>query len=135
MPSTTAARGTTEVTVYRSETYDGPTKEGPKLNEVELVETFRGDIEGQGKARVLQAQWPDGTIRYATLERVVGTLAGREGSFLLRVDGTVRNKQNDGAWFVIAGSGTGDLQRLRGDGGFQALHGKQGAWSLNYWFE
>jgi hypothetical protein len=134
MPTTTAAKGTTEVTVYKPVTYDQPT-EGPRLNEVELVETFKGDIDGQGVARVLQAQWADGQVQYTTIERVVGTVAGRAGSFLLRVEGTVRDKHNHGAWVVLAGSATGDLQGLRGEGGFEAEHGKRGAWTLNYWFD
>jgi hypothetical protein len=134
VPTRTAAKGTTEVTVYKPVTYDQP-KEGPRLNEVELVETFAGDIDGQGVARVLQAQWPDGQAQYTTIERVVGTVAGRAGSFLLRVEGTVRDQHNQGVWVVLPGSATGDLNGLRGEGGFEAEHGKRGAWTLNYWFE
>jgi len=134
MGTAMTARGSTEVRVFTPVTYDEP-EDGPRLNEIELVETFTGDIEGEGVARVLQAQWPDGSACYTTIERLVGTVAGRKGSFLLQVHGTVRGKQNDGAWVVVAGSGTGDLEGLRGEGGFQAQHGKQGAWTLNYWFE
>jgi len=134
MPTKTAARGTTEVTVYEPVTYDQPA-EGPRLNEVRLVETFRGDLDGEGAARVLQAQWPDGAVQYTTIERIVGRLAGRQGTFLLRVEGTVRGGHNTGAWVVLAGAGTGGLQGLRGEGGFEAEHGKHGAWTLDYWFE
>jgi hypothetical protein len=134
MTKKTGAKGRTEVTVYKPVAYDEP-KEGPKLNEVQLTETFMGDVDGEGKARVLQAQWSDGAVRYCTIERVVGALAGRKGTFLLEVQGTVQDKHNKGAWFVIAGSGTGDLRGLRGDGGFEADLGKHGAWTLDYWFE
>jgi hypothetical protein len=134
MTSRKAARGTTEVTIYKPITYDEP-KEGPKLNEIQLTETFKGDVEGEGKARVLQAQWPDGSARYCTIERVVGAVAGRKGAFLLQVQGTVQDKHNKGVWFVVAGSGTGDLRGLRGEGGFEAELGKHGAWTLDYWFE
>ena len=133
MPKTNA-RGRTEVTTYKPVTYDQP-KEGPKLNQIELVETFTGDVQGQGDARVLQARWPDGSARYCAIERVVGVLAGRKGSFLLQVEGTVQGKHNKGAWFVVAGSGTADLRGLRGDGGFEAELGKHGSWTLDYWFE
>src|SRR6266498_4944218 len=131
MTKKTGAKGRTEVTVYAPVAYDEP-KEGPKLNEVQLIEIFRGDVEGEGKARVLQAQRSDGSVRYCTIERVVGTLARRRGTFLLEVQGTVQGKHNKGAWSVIAGSGTGDLQGLRGDGGFEAELGKHGAWTLDY---
>ena len=130
----TVAKGRTEVTVFKPVTYDQP-KDGPKLNEVELVETFIGEIDGEGRARVLQAQWDDGSIRYCTIERVAGAVAGRKGTFLLQVDGIVKAKHNKGTWSVIAGSATGDLRGLRGDGGFEAELGKHGEWTLDYWFE
>ena len=134
MTTKTAAKGRTEVTVYKPVAYDEP-KDGPKLNEIQLTENFKGDIEGEGKARVLQAQWADGSAKYCTIERVTGGLAARKGTFLLQVEGTVRGKHNKGAWSVIAGSGTGDLRGLRGDGGFEAELGKHGSWTLDYWFE
>jgi hypothetical protein len=134
MTAKTAAKGRTEVTRFEAMTYDEP-KEGPRLKEVQLVETFKGDIEGEGKARVLQAQWADGSLKYCTIERVVGALAGRRGSFLLQVGGMVQGQHNKGAWFVVAGSGTGELRGLRGEGGFEADLGKHGAWTLDYWFE
>jgi hypothetical protein len=128
------AKGSTQVTVYEPETYEQPA-DGPRLNQVRLVETFQGDVEGQGTARVLQAQWTDGDVRYTTIERVIGTLGNRKGTFLLQVEGTVRAKHNHGVWKVLAGSGTGGLSGLRGEGGFEAEHGKHGAWTLDYWFE
>jgi hypothetical protein len=134
MTTRTAAKGRTEVSVYKPIAYDEP-KDGPKLNEIQLTETFTGDIEAEGKARVLQAQWPDGSARYCTIERLVGMLGRRKGTFLLQVEGTVRGKHNKGAWFVVAGSGTGELRGLRGDGGFEAEIGKHGSWTLDYWFE
>jgi hypothetical protein len=134
MTTKSVAKGTTHVTVYEPAAYDEP-EGGPKLAEVQLTETFVGDVNGEGKARVLQALWPDGSVRYCTIERVVGAVAGRKGTFLLEVQGNVRDKHNKGAWSVVAGSGTGDLRGLRGDGGFDAELGKHGSWTLDYWFE
>lgn len=134
MTSKTAAKGKTNVTMYKPVTYDEP-KDGPKLNEIQLAETFTGDLAGEGQARVLQAQWSAGSARYCAIERVVGALAGRKGTFLLEVQGTVHGKHNKGAWFVVASSGTGDLWGVRGEGGFQAELGQHGAWTLDYWFE
>lgn len=130
----TKATGRTDVSVFEPTTYDEP-EDGPALAEVRLVETFKGDVEGEGTARVLRAQWPDGCSRYTTIERIVGALAGRKGSFLLQVEGSVHGKRNVGAWVVLAGSGTGQLRGLRGEGGFEAEHGQHGSWTLDYWFE
>jgi len=109
MPTKTLAQGRTEVTAYEPAAYD-EREGGPTLNEVQLAETFTGDIEGEGSARVLQALWADGASRYCTIERIAGTLAGRPGTFLLQVEGTVRGGHNTGTWSVIAGSATGELR-------------------------
>lgn len=130
----TTATGHTAVTMYKPANYDEP-KDGPTLTEVQLAETFTGAIAGEGTARVLLAKRSDGSARYCAIERIVGALAGRKGTFLLQVEGTVEGKRNRGTWSVIAGSGTGDLRGLRGDGGFEAEHGKHGSWTLEHWFE
>ena len=40
-----------------------------------------------------------------------------------------------GTWFVVAGSGTGDLAGIRGEGDFHAELGQHADYTLNYWFE
>jgi len=40
-----------------------------------------------------------------------------------------------GDWFVISGSGTGQLAGLRGEGGFRANLGESARVHLDYWFE
>ena len=112
----TASKGRTEVTAFKPVTYDEP-KDGPKLNEVQLVETFTGDIAGEGRARVLQAEWPDRSLRYCTIERVVGVLGGRKGSFLLQVEGTVQGLQT-----IHQGQSSGPLAAAHECGG-ERLHG------------
>jgi Protein of unknown function (DUF3224) len=38
-------------------------------------------------------------------------------------------------WFVVPGSGTGDLSGLRGEGGFEGEFGKKSVGALDYWFD
>lgn len=128
------ATGRTEVTAYVPTRFDEP-EDGPALVEVQLTETFTGDIEGEGTARVIQAARKDGSATFVTIERVRGSLAGRNGTFLLQVSGTVAAKQMSAEWFVVPGSGTGDLTNLRGDGGFTAQLGQHGSIWLEYFFE
>jgi hypothetical protein len=66
---------------------------------------------------------------------VVGLLDGRRGSFVLQHEGTMQGTHMKTAWFVVPGSGTADLQGLRGEGGFEAELGQRGSWTLEYWFE
>ena len=56
------------------------------------------------------------------IERVTGTVGGREGTFLLQDAGTVSGNVVSGDWFVVPGSGTRGLARLRGEGGRQIRH-------------
>jgi hypothetical protein len=134
MASKKAIQGKTEVKTFQPVTYEEP-NEGPKLTEVHLTETFTGDIQAESSARSLQVQAADGSASYCGVQRVVGTLDGRRGSFVLQHQGTLKAKQMKTTWFVVPGSGTGDLRGLRGEGGFEAELGRHGSWTLDYWFE
>jgi hypothetical protein len=72
---------------------------------------------------------------FVGIERVRGAVGGRKGSFLLQISGTDLGKERKAEWFVIPGSGTGDLKGLRGEGGFEAQRGQKGAVFLDYYFE
>ena len=85
-----------------------------------MQESFSGDIQGDGVVEFLQAGRADGSASFAGLERVTGKLAGREGTFVLQDTGIVDGSIVSGDWFVVPGSGTGQLAGLRGDGGFRA---------------
>ncbi len=58
----------------------------------------------------LQAAREDGSASFVGIERVTGAVAGRSGTFLLQDAGTVDGNIVSGDWFVIPGSGTGDLR-------------------------
>jgi hypothetical protein len=47
----------------------------------------------------------------------------------------VANGKITATWFVVPGSGTGDLSGLRGEGGFEGYFGKGSQGTLHYWFE
>ena len=94
-----------------------------------------GDITGEGAARMLQTLRADGSASFVALERVVAKLDGRHGSFVLQDEGTLTGNRVKGTWFVVAGSGTGELAGLRGEGGFDAELGQHADYTLAYWFE
>lgn len=128
------ATGHTEVKTYAPTPFD-EIADGPALVEVQLTETFHGDIEGEATVRVIQAANKDGTMRFVGLQRVRGSIGGRAGSFLLQPSGTVVSKETQAEWFVVPGSGTGELKGLRGEGGFKAQLGEHGTFWLDYEFE
>lgn len=108
---------------------------GPALNELRATEDFVGDIVGEGTARMLQTLRADGSASYVAVERVVATVEGRSGTFVLQDEGTLDGTKVKGTWFVVAGSGTGDLAGIRGEGDFHAELGQHADYTLNYWFE
>lgn len=130
----TSAAAKIEVRSYEPETYED-SGGGTDLVEIHVTEAFHGDIEGQGVVRFLQAAHPDGSASFVGIERVTGSVGGRSGTFLLQDVGTVEGSVVSGMWFVIPGSGTGDLAGLRGEGGFIANLGEDADVTLDYWFE
>jgi hypothetical protein len=135
-PDQTKTRAEAVITVHKYEpaTYDEPA-EGPALTRIHVEESFSGDMAGAGVAEFLQAARADGPASFAGIERVTGTVAGRNGTFLLQDAGTVQDNIVSGDWFVIPGSGTGELAGLRGTGGFRANLGEGAQVHLDYWFE
>jgi hypothetical protein len=129
-------RATAVITVHKYEpsAYDEPSV-GPVLTRIHVEESFSGDITGDGVVEFLQAARADGPASFVGIERVTGELGGRHGTFLLQDAGTVRDNIVNGDWFVIPGSGTGQLTGLRGEGGFRANLGSDAQVHLDYWFE
>jgi hypothetical protein len=131
-----AVRVNAVITVHKYEpaVYEGPT-DGPTLSRIHVEESFSGDIEGDGVVEFLQAARADGSASFVGIERVTGKVAGREGTFLLQDAGTVEGQIVSGEWFVVSGSGTGELVGLRGTGGFRANLGEGAHVHLDHWFE
>ena len=134
MATKTHATGHIDVKTYEPETYE-EVDVGPDLVEIHVTETFSGDIEGEGVVRFLQAVREDGSASFVGVERVTGSVGGRNGTFLLQDEGTLEGSTVKGEWFVIPGSATGDLSGLRGEGGFEAELGQHASITLDYWFE
>jgi Protein of unknown function (DUF3224) len=133
-PGKTRANAVITVQKYEPAAYDEPAQ-GPSLSRIHVEETFDGDLEGAGVVEFLQASLPGGAASFVGIERVTGSIGGRQGSFLLQDAGTVEGSIVSGDWFVVAGSGTGDLSGLRGEGGFRANLGEGAQVHLDYWFE
>lgn len=127
------ATGMINVTSYVPLPYDQ--NGGPDLVEVKVSETFSGDLSGQGTVRFLQTMNADGSASFVGVERFVGTLDDRKGSFVLQDQGTVSGGVVEGEWFVVPNSATGELEGLRGEGGFKANLGQSAEIWLDYRFD
>ena len=133
--SQTAPRAKAKITVQSSkaEAYDRAA--GPALMEILLRERFTGDIDGESPVRALQVLRDDKSASLVSLQRFRGKLGGRQGTFVLQGSEIVEHGKIKATWFVVPGSGTSELSRLRGEGGFQGEFGKGSDGWLNYWFE
>ncbi len=109
--------------------------DGPKLTRVSVTKSFSGDIEGEGTLEYLMIQRDDGSASFVGLERVVGRVGDRSGSFVLQHTGTFEEGTAKDAFSVVPGSGTGDLHGLRGEGSFAAAHAESYPITLDYDFE
>ena len=103
--------------------------------EIRLSETFAGDMEGESPVRALQVLRNDHSASLVSMQRFRGKLGGRQGTFVLQGEETVVGGKIKAAWFVVPGSGTGDLSGIRGEGGFEGDFGKGSVGTLDYWFE
>jgi hypothetical protein len=95
----------------------------PKLTQARVTTTYTGDLDGEGTSTLVMA-YDGADASYAGYERVVGSLGGRSGSFVLRLAGGFEQGAARTDWTVVEGSGTGELAGLRGEGGYVAKQGE-----------
>ncbi len=105
---------------------------GPELTEITIRETFTGNIAGESFVHALQLRRSDGSASQVSMQRFLGTLGGRKGSFVLQGSGIVENGKIKAAWRIVLDSGTEDLVDVQG--GFEGEFGKGSKATLDYWF-
>ncbi len=130
----THATATFQVKSWDEKPYD-EIDDGPKLVRVSVTKSYSGDIEGEGTLEYLMIHRDDGSASFVGLERVVGRVADRSGSFVLQHSGTYEDGAAKATFFVVSGSGAGDLRGLRGEGSFASAHAEHYPITLDYDFE
>ena len=113
---TTHASATFEVKGWDEKPY-AEIEGGAKFTRATVTKTFHGDIEGEGTLDYLIFYPGDGTAAFVGLERIVGKLGGKSGSFVIEHTGGDDGSAAKITMRVVPGSGTGDLRGLRGQGG------------------
>jgi len=104
----------------------------PRLTRASVTKTYTGDIEGEGQVEYLMMYRSDGSATFVGLERVVGRIGGKAGTFVLQRTGIFESGQAKESYSVIPGSATGDLQGLLGDGSSAVGHGMEHSFTLSY---
>lgn len=127
------ATGTIEMKSWDERPF-AETEGAPKLARANGSDLYHGDIEGEATFEYLMMYHDDGSATYVGMERVVGRLAGRSGSFVLQVSGVFENGAVKATWFVVSGSGTGELRGLRGTGELVWQDSQHSSVTLDYDF-
>lgn len=105
---------------------------GLGLSRYILSKTFTGGIRGVSSGQMLTGGPPgDTTGTYIALERVVGTLDGKEGAFLLAHRGDMSPEGYTLSITVVPNSGTGALAGISGDFAL-TLEGGEHRYDLSY---
>jgi hypothetical protein len=80
-----------------------------------LDKQFAGDLTGTSLGQMLGANTAvEGSAAYVALERVIGTLNGRKGSFILQHTGTMGHGTMELRVTVVPDSGTDELTGIAG---------------------
>jgi hypothetical protein len=117
------AAGSFELQSTPQPAYD--VSDGVSLGRVTITKQFHGDLEGSSTVEMLTAMTPvKGSAAYVAIERVVATLHGRAGSFILQHSGTMTRGAPTLAVSVVPDSATGALAGLAGTMTIEIIDGK-----------
>ena len=104
----------------------------PKLTKASVTKSYTGDIEGEAQVEYLMMYRTDGSATFVGLERVVGRIGDRTGTFVLQRTGVFEGGQAKESYVVVPGSATGGLLGLQGEGNSAVGHGMEHPFTLDY---
>jgi hypothetical protein len=95
------------------------------IGRMSIDKQFHGDLEATSRGQMLAAMTDvEGSAGYVALERVRGTLGGRNGTFALQHSGTMTRGAAQLTITVVPDSGTGELAGLSGKMSINVEDGK-----------
>ena len=108
--------------------------EGSALGSLTIAKVFHGDLEGTSKGTMLTASSTatPGSAAYVAVERVSGTLAGRQGSFALVHRGVMSGDKRDLVITIVPDSGGGELKGIAGSMTIAIAEGGAHSYDLDY---
>ena len=109
-----------------------PSGEGVQMARMRLDKTYQGDLDASSEGEMLSAVTDvPGSAGYVAIARVVGTLSGLSGSFVLQHYGSMREGEPYLKLEVVPDSGTGQLKGIRGQMGIR-IEGGQHYYDFEY---
>ncbi len=93
----------------------GETSDGTTLGRMSIDKKFHGELDAAGKGQMLSAMTAvKGSAGYVAIEKVTGSLHGRNGTFVLQHSGTMAKGEQQLTITVVPDSGTDQLAGLSG---------------------
>jgi Protein of unknown function (DUF3224) len=123
--------GTFKYTSWDENAYE-ELSNGRRLTRASVAQALSGDIEGEGSAEWLMCYRPDKTATFVGLQRLTGRVGDRDGSFVVESHGTFDGELARGRWTIVPGSGTDELRDIQGEGTWEAPHGPEATFELDY---
>lgn len=117
----TDARCTFQITGWDEQTY-AEIEGSAKLSQAKVTQSYSGAIEGTSSVEYLMVYSVRGTASFVGIERVIGSVEGKPGTFVIQHVGSFENDKASSWWSIVAGSGTGELASLNGYGSYVAAH-------------
>jgi len=110
--------------------------DGAARGRMSLDKHFHGDLEASSKGEMLSAMTgTQGSAGYVAIEKVVGTLGGRRGTFVLQHFATMTRGTPRLEIIVVPDSGTGELTGLGGKMGIVIAEGGKHFYDFEYDFD
>jgi hypothetical protein len=128
------ANSTFVITTGKEQPFVKPA-DGPVLTQGNFTMSYKGEMEAKSVLQEMKVYFHNNTACVYGLEHVTGHIAGKQGSFVLEHNGRFENGRLSSKRTVVKGSGTGDLQGLRGVIHFEAEHADSHPITLEYFFE
>lgn len=89
--------------------------DGVNLGRMSIDKAYTGELDATSTGEMLSAMTAtQGSAGYVAIEQVVGTLAGKQGSFVLQHFGTMDKGQDSLILNVVPDSGSNELEGLSG---------------------
>jgi hypothetical protein len=122
--------GTFEITMQAEPPFD--TVEGVSLSRASFTKRFSGAIEGTSQVQMLASRTPvENSAGYVAIERIVGALEGRSGSFVVLQRGVMTRGARALDITIVPDSGTGELAGIAGKMDIQIVLGEH-RYELDY---
>jgi hypothetical protein len=107
----------------------------PRLTQGNFTVDYKGDIEARSVLKELKVHFSNNTACIQGLEHVIGQVDGKNGSFVLEHSGKFENGVLSSKRTIVKGSGTGDLEGIRGVIHFESKSHHMQQLMLEYFFE